>query len=214
MKHSRPLSPQNGRTGLLLMALLATTPALAHHGMDGALPGTLGQGLISGLAHPVIGLDHLAFLVVAALLSAMLSGAARGLAPAAFVLGTLGGATLHLQGLDLPPGELIVAASVLLGGAALLGRMAPGARLLSTLLALAGLFHGYAYAEAIFGAEATPLVGYLIGFSLVQYVVIAGLAAGASLLAARSRETAVRVARSAGLGAALFGGALLAGGLV
>ncbi|PKO63289.1 MAG: urease accessory protein UreJ, partial [Betaproteobacteria bacterium HGW-Betaproteobacteria-17] len=45
-------------TGLLLVA---STSALAHHPMGGMTPQTLSQGLLSGLGHPVIGLDHLAF---------------------------------------------------------------------------------------------------------------------------------------------------------
>jgi urease accessory protein len=39
------------------------------------------------------------------------------------------------------------------------------------LAAIAGLFHGYAYGEAIVGAQMTPLVAYLLGFTLIQYVV-------------------------------------------
>lgn len=213
MRHFQVLSARSLRTAVPLALLLGSMPVLAHHGMDGAVPGTLAQGLISGLAHPIIGLDHLAFLAVAALLCAMLAGAGRWLAPAAFVLGTVGGAALHLQGLSLPLGELLVAVSVLIGGAALLGRLRPGAGLLSGLLALAGLFHGYAYAEAIIGAEATPLIAYLAGFSLVQYAVIAGLAAMVAVLAARSREAVTGIARSAGAGAAILGGAFLVGGL-
>ena len=38
--------------------------------------------------------------------------------------------------------------------------------------ALAGLAHGYAYGEAIVGAEQTPLVAYLVGFSLVQLALV------------------------------------------
>ena len=39
--------------------------AWAHHFMDGGLPQTFAQGLLSGLGHPVIGLDHAAFIVAA-----------------------------------------------------------------------------------------------------------------------------------------------------
>lgn len=46
-----------------LLVLLAPDAAPAHHLMDGALPATPWQGLLSGLAHPVVGLDHLAALV-------------------------------------------------------------------------------------------------------------------------------------------------------
>ena len=39
--------------------------------MDGETPTTLYEGLVSGLAHPVIGLDHLAFIVAAGLIAAV-----------------------------------------------------------------------------------------------------------------------------------------------
>ena len=47
-------------------AALAADPALAHHMMGGRMPATFGEGLLSGLGHPIIGLDHFAALVGAA----------------------------------------------------------------------------------------------------------------------------------------------------
>jgi urease accessory protein len=38
-------------------------------------------------------------------------------------------------------------------------------------LAVAGILHGHAYAESIFGAEPAPLVAYLVGFSLIQLAI-------------------------------------------
>ncbi|MEO1403375.1 MAG: HupE/UreJ family protein [Cyanobacteria bacterium J06635_1] len=43
--------------------------------------------------------------------------------------------------------------------------------LILSLGALAGIFHGYAYDEAIFGAEMSPLVAYLAGFATGQMVI-------------------------------------------
>jgi hypothetical protein len=52
------------RLALLTAPLLVTAaPAAAHHAMGGRTPSTFMEGFLSGLAHPVIGLDHLAFLV-------------------------------------------------------------------------------------------------------------------------------------------------------
>jgi len=137
--------------------------------MDGALPQTLAQGFLSGLAHPLIGLDHAAFIIAAGVLLAALRGGLWGLV--ALVVGTLGGAALHLAGLDIPYGEIGVALSVVLAGALVAaGRRIPLAALAAGL-ACAGLLHGHAYAESIFGAEATPLGAYLVGFSLIQLAV-------------------------------------------
>jgi len=33
------------------------------------------------------------------------------------------------------------------------------------------MFHGYAYGEAIIGATTVPLVAYLLGFSLIQWII-------------------------------------------
>jgi len=54
------------RFGLLAALLpLAAAPALAHHPMESmGLEPTALTGLISGLAHPVLGPDHLLFLLV------------------------------------------------------------------------------------------------------------------------------------------------------
>ena len=43
--------------------LMAPQPALAHHALGGRIPSNFFEGFLSGLAHPVIGLDHLAFVV-------------------------------------------------------------------------------------------------------------------------------------------------------
>ncbi len=157
----------------LLAGTILSSAAQAHHGMAGQLPNTLFSGLISGLAHPVIGLDHLAFLLASALAMANRPNA-RWL-PWHFILPSLLAAAWHSAGFDLPGAEILVSLSLLLLGALLIGRQAG---LLPPLLAAAGLLHGYAYGESIVGAEPTPLLAYFAGLALVQY----GLCLGAILL--------------------------------
>lgn len=168
-------------------AALAAVPhaAWAHHVMDGNLPQTFVQGLLSGLGHPLIGLDHAAFIVAAGFLLALVSGGAWGVL--ALIAGSLLGAALHLGGINLPWGEAGVALSVMLVGALLIARRRIALSWLAGGLALAGLLHGHAYAESIFGAEPTPLIAYLIGFSLVQgAVALAALWAQRQLIVARA----------------------------
>ena len=45
------------------MLAFSGVPAFAHHLMGGHTPATFGEGILSGLGHPVIGLDHFAAVV-------------------------------------------------------------------------------------------------------------------------------------------------------
>jgi urease accessory protein len=159
-------------TVLLSINLLFNAPALAHHATGGKLPANFGEGLISGLAHPVIGIDHLAFVIAIGLLAAF-SSRLGVVIPAAFVTATAMGAGIHLQGINLPVPELIISTSVLAMGILLARENQTNLWLLTGLAAIAGIFHGYAYAESIFGAEMTTLSAYLIGFSLIQLIISA-----------------------------------------
>jgi len=74
------------------LALLATTaPALAHHPLAGQPMETFTQGLLSGIGHPLLGFDHL-FFVIAVGVAALYTGFART-APAAYIAAMLVGQT-------------------------------------------------------------------------------------------------------------------------
>jgi urease accessory protein len=182
------------RTLTFAGATLAAAPAFAHHAMDGKTPTTFMQGLLSGFAHPVIGFDHLAFLVALAWLVARLPLALRSGLIAAFVVGSLAGTGLHLRAFDLPASELLVALSVLVIGVAVALRRAPPAGLLWVALPVAGVLHGYAYGESIVGAEAAPLGAYLLGFALIQFVLASGVSAFLSGLRAPALQRGALVA--------------------
>lgn len=184
--------------GIMLVVpalLLSSGPAFAHHFMDGGLPATFAQGFLSGLGHPLIGPDHAAFIVAAGFLLALVRGSLWGVA--ALVAGSLAGAALHLRGIDLPGGEVGVALSVVLSGVLVMARRRVGLSWLAWGLALAGVLHGHAYAETIFGAEPAPLVAYLAGFSVVQF----GVAAAACLI--HRRLIAIHAFRTGPLAAGL-----------
>ena len=187
-----------GALPVTLAAVLAAAPASAHHFMDNALPGTFVEGLLSGLGHPQIGVDHAAFIIATGYFLALVKGGMWGVA--ALIAGSLLGAALHLNGIGIVGGEIGVALSVIVAGGLLMGRWRIELSWVIGGLALAGALHGHAYAEAIFGAEATPLRAYLVGFTLVQLGV-----AGAAFFAHR-RVIAAREAWAgpvaAGLGAA------------
>ncbi|MGB3613600.1 MAG: HupE/UreJ family protein, partial [Elainellaceae cyanobacterium] len=69
--------------------------------------------------------------------------------------------------------EAVISASVLLFGIFLALRNRPNSAELMGLAAIAGIYHGYAYGEAIVGAEMGPLVAYLLGFASIQMAIAA-----------------------------------------
>ncbi|NJM48520.1 MAG: HupE/UreJ family protein [Alkalinema sp. RU_4_3] len=189
--------------------VLLASPALAHHAMGGGTPTNAIQGFLSGLAHPLIGPDHFAAIVAIGLLAALKrQGAAI---PVAFVLSAMVGTGLHLAKLSIPGVELWVSASILMLGALISLKNSPNTAIVAGLAGLAGLFHGYAYGEAIFGAQATPLVAYLVGFTAIQ----AAVSLGAFWLGKQvllSREFGVRSAGLliSGMGLAFFASQVMA----
>jgi urease accessory protein len=201
----RRLRHVGGASALALVLTVATVlSAQAHHVMAGRTPENFMQGLLSGLAHPVIGLDHLAFIVAMGVAAGV--GTLNLAIPGVFIVASALGVGLHVQGVALPAAELVVAASVLL-----IGAMVAAGRALPTvgwvaLFALAGLFHGYAFGESIVGAERTPLAAYLAGLVIVQTV----LAIGIALIARRGAADMIKP-RLAGAAIAGIGIATLAG---
>lgn len=161
--------------------MLSTSPAMAHHAMGGKLPSNFFEGFMAGLAHPIVGLDHFAFVVAVGLLTAV---SRQGIKiPVAFVLAAMAGTGLHLTQFTLPAAEFVISGSVLLFGILLAMKQRPNDWILTGLAAIAGLFHGYAYGEAIFGAEMTPLIAYLAGFTVIQLLVtIAAFLLGKAVL--------------------------------
>jgi urease accessory protein len=206
-----------GVAALSLIGLLGSAPASAHHVVDGTTPSSSWQGLLSGLAHPVVGLDHLAFVLAAGMIAALHR---RGLVvPLAFAAASLAGTGLHVLGGDLPGAQWLVASSIVLMGALLVARsksLVESFPAVVVFTAVSGILHGYAYGESIVGAEMTPLGGYLLGLALVQIAI--GLAArsavfvllrptpGAGRVSLRRAGYAVSAVGLAFLGASWYSG--------
>ena len=153
---------------------LMTASASAHHVMGGKIPTTFAEGFLSGLGHPVIGPDHLAFLLAIGV--AVGVGGLNLVLPLLFVIASAIGVTLHVNGVNLPGAEIVVAVSVLFAGFLIARGRALPVSLWAILFAAAGLFHGYAFGESIFGAERSPLHAYLLGLIIVQSVLTVGTA--------------------------------------
>ncbi len=187
-------------------ALLITLaePALAHHVMDGKLPMTFGQGLLSGLGHPIIGLDHLAaVLAVGALAATHRAGVALALG---YVVAMIAGVAIHLQGVTLTGAEFLVALSVILLGVLLARKSVVRSGALLGLFALAGMLHGYVMGESIVGAEQAPLAAYLIGLTLIQSAIAVGAMYAAKFVLTSREPFTLRLAGAtvAGIGIAIL----------
>jgi urease accessory protein len=143
---------------LLLVPLLAT-PAAAHHLMEtfDLKEGPL-AGLLSGIGHPLLGPDHLLFLLALGLV-----GLVQRLR---WVLALLAvGLTATGLGLMLPalPGaEALVALSLVVVGLVVIQRLP-----VWTLLPAFAL-HGYVLSDAVSGWQPASVVWYLLGLLISQ----------------------------------------------
>lgn len=175
---------------------LTALPALAHHPMGGTTPTTFMQGLLSGLGHPVLGLDHLAALIAVGLVA---SRFARGalLLPVLWIVGMGLGAFAHMGSVDLPGGELLVAGSLVI--IALIGVLRPTLPLpvLGALFAAAGFAHGHALAESIIGADTAVVGAYLIGLVAIQSAITVGTILLVRRLFSETGAPALRAAAAA-----------------
>jgi len=190
------------------LALLVADPAFAHHMMGGKLPQTFGQGLLSGLAHPIIGLDHLAAIIGAGMIAALIG---RGFAPVlAFTTAMIAGVMLHVARADIPAAELLVGLSTALIGVVIVFRAGFAVLPVAILFALTGILHGYALGESIVGAESTPLGAYLAGLLVIQSLIAAGAFVVTKIVAVKGRSLGPVALRVAGAAIALVGGAAAA----
>lgn len=189
----------NLRPSLFALALLcAPAAAFAHSGHQHS-------GVLAGLAHPLLGLDHLLAMFAVGLWAAQQSGAARWALPLTFVASMLFGGLLGFAGLQLPLLESGIAASLLALGllVAVAARLPLGIALgLTTLLALS---HGVAHGLEL-PALASPW-GYAAGFVAAT----AALHASGYALVRLLPQAAAPLVRLAGAGSAMSGAWLLAG---
>jgi urease accessory protein len=191
------------RTASTAVAVLLamTGAASAHHVMGGGLPSTFSQGLLSGLGHPVIGPDHLAYLIAVGI--AVGAGGLSLALPIVFVAASAIGVALHVYGLNVPGAELVIALSVILVGFLIARGRALPLGLWTALFGIAGLAHGYAYGESIFGAEPTPLFAYLAGLVVIQSALSVGVALVTRRSGAEMSALAPRLAGAAIVGVGL-----------
>jgi urease accessory protein len=167
----------------------------AHHVDDGQTPTTLWGGLLSGLAHPILGADHLAFILAIGLATTFLVAGTRVALVFGVALGL--GVIGHVLGLSLPAGEVLVAASVLLIGAALISRRARDPMLWLAFAGITGWIHGHALGEPVVGSTLPIIVSYLVGLAVALLLLLVPVKALAQMLLADDPIESLRL-RAAG----------------
>jgi urease accessory protein len=158
-----------------LGAVAAAVPTMAdaHHAMGNVTPGNAFEGFVSGLAHPVIGVDHLLFVIAIGVAAYYLGR--RNVTAVTFVTATIAGTIVHLYQATWAYPDLWVALSLGVLGILFFGaRRFLRSKAVLAFFALSGIAHGYAYGESIVGAEPTPLFAYLAGFAIVQFAIVIG----------------------------------------
>ena len=188
--------------------IMSAVPAFAHHPLGGLPMETLTDGLLSGVGHPVLGFDHL-FFVIAVGIAALYTGRTK-LATAAYIGAMMLGCLLMSFGIGLPVKELVIGTSLLVVGGLLLSGRATGLAPAVGLFAVFGLFHGSAFGDTITAQEAgagvTVLAGYLVGLGLLQYglALLAGFVVHNLLKATDAKHIHARLAGAVVAGVGTF----------
>ena len=201
------LSHRHTAALFLIAASAISTGASAHTGAESHIH----NSFLSGLAHPLFGLDHLAAMVAVGLWSALAARSAGRSAgrdllwgPVGFAAMLLVGAVMGLQGVALPAVEPMIAASLLVTGLLVVSRLRVPGLVAALGVGVFAVFHGVAHGYELAGGDSAwwTLAGMLTATVLLHS---AGLAVGWAL-----RYRHGWLARAAGAGVAAFGGALLA----
>lgn len=164
LTRSRNLLPVGVMTTMGLVAVSLFTPAYAHHpfGMGDSTELTAWQGLLSGIGHPLLGPDHLLFLLAIAFIGLR--------QPRAWVIPLLAvglGGSLLSQFIPLPDAIAPWAEALVSLSLAAEGLIALTVASTAWLLPLIGI-HGFLLGSTIVGAEPTPLLTYFLGLLLGQ----------------------------------------------
>jgi urease accessory protein len=165
----RPLA----KRALVAMSLAAlASPAFAHVQTEQA------TGFLSGLLHPVSGLDHVLAMVAVGLWGAQLGVPAIWLLPVTFPIVMALGGFLGLLGVPLPGVEVGIAASAILLGAAVMTERRLPLFAAAALVGFFAVFHGHAHGTELPPGQSGLL--YSLGFVVATGCLHAvGIAIGA-----------------------------------
>ena len=138
------------------LLLLFAMPAFAHVQQGQA------QGLVTGLMHPVSGIDHVLAMIAVGLWGAQLGNPALWLLPVTFPMVMSMGALMGLLGIPLPGIEIGIALSAILLGVMVFGELRPKLVIAAALVGFFAIFHGHAHGTELPAGQSGLL--YSMGF--------------------------------------------------
>jgi urease accessory protein len=190
------MKPKKHSRAIVLTALCLFAGAASAHTGNHVV-----TGFMSGLTHPLLGLDHLLAMIAIGLWAAQQGGRALWAVPAAFVGAMLLGGGMSLAGVSLPHVETGIAASVLVLGLLIATRQQWAVKAGMAIAAGFALFHGYAHGLEMPQAASPAL--YALGFVLAT-AFLHGAGIAGSLVGRYAMQ-------AAGVGIAATGVALIFG---
>lgn len=131
-------------------------PALAHQ-ETGSI-----TGIVSGLKHPVSGMDHVLAMISVGLWGAQLGAPAVWVLPVAFPMVMAFGGMLGLMGIPVPGIEVGIAVSALVLGLLVLAEGRPPLWVAAVIVGFFAIFHGHAHGTELPVGSSGLL--YSIGF--------------------------------------------------
>jgi len=119
-------------------------------------------GFVSGVRHPISGLDHVLAMVAVGLWGAQLGSPAVWLLPIAFPMMMAFGGMLGLMGVPVPGVEIGIAASGVVLGAMVLGEVKLPLAASIIMVGVFAIFHGHAHGTEL--SEGQNAMLYSLGF--------------------------------------------------
>jgi urease accessory protein len=145
----------------LAFLITAVLVLLPHYAWAHVNSGEAG-GFLTGMLHPVSGLDHVIAMLAVGLWGAQLGAPAMWLLPVVFPMMMACGGCLGLMGIPLPGVEVGIALSAIVLGLMVLAEARVKLQLAMVLVAFFAIFHGHAHGTELPAGQSGLL--YSIGF--------------------------------------------------
>ncbi len=132
-------------------------------------------GFLTGLRHPISGLDHVLAMISVGLWGAQLGAPAVWLLPVTFPMVMAFGGFLGLVGIPLPGVEFGIALSAIMLGLMVAGEVRPPLAVAAVLVGFFAVFHGHAHGTELPAGQSglTYSIGFVVATGCLHAVGIA-----------------------------------------